>query len=75
MNPTMLQRHLPRSPLSAPDGAVLNGLDSFAGPVPVGSLPNDEDLLVNALITGRQTGLNQSQALNDLHTVGFFLPT
>lgn len=38
-------------------------------PRPIGELPNDEEVLVNALCAGRRKGLSLDQALNQIHTV------
>lgn len=79
MNPAMLaamQQQLSNASSSVPIGATLSGPGHSAalGPKPVGALPNDEDLLVNALFVACQKGVNYAQALTELHTVGLLYP-
>lgn len=38
-------------------------------PPPVGNLPNDEEILVNALCAGQRKGSSCDHALNQIHTV------
>lgn len=82
MDPPALRLHIPltwhQPPFSNsphPSQRSLSGrnsrhsLDSTTNLKAVGDQPNDEELIAHAIYASRLKGLNENQAINELHTV------